>query len=200
MTRLGRFLFIFGILSTLSFFVDAQDEPDDMDVPQEQPAQAPVQQQPSFYQPLPTQQQLPSTQPQQGPKTSTDQFNPYTSPGPVYIPNLPDTPEQNQEAVSATITFPRNPPAPKLSQQEQRTQAQEDKDRRLRYRIEDKIYIYSGGYAKTVRISSQNGKVVLKGEVPSVQDKIFIEKTAKAEAGPNNVVNELQTFKDSRTE
>lgn len=44
---------------------------------------------------------------------------------------------------------------------------------------------------KSVKITAQNGKVTLKGSVPSEEDKKNVEQKATEVAGPGNVTNEL---------
>jgi osmotically-inducible protein OsmY len=44
---------------------------------------------------------------------------------------------------------------------------------------------------KNVKVSAQNGKVTLKGTVPSEEDKKNVEQKATEVAGPGNVTNEL---------
>jgi hyperosmotically inducible protein len=44
---------------------------------------------------------------------------------------------------------------------------------------------------KSVKITSQNGKVTLKGSVPTEEDKKNVEQKATEVAGPGNVTNEL---------
>ncbi len=52
-------------------------------------------------------------------------------------------------------------------------------------------------YAKNVKIISRNGKVTLKGPVNSEEEKLKIDGLAKAAAGAENVVNEIEIVKKS---
>lgn len=125
------------------------------------------------------------------PSPSTSTESPVTA---------PETNPGNAPPTSVTISIPYNAPAPALTEKEKKRALQEEKDHALANRIRNRIYQYSGGYAKTVDIVTQNGKVTLKGEVPEQTDRLYIERTARAEAGADNVKNELKTFREVRRE
>ncbi len=53
-------------------------------------------------------------------------------------------------------------------------------------------------YARNVKIISRNGKVTLKGPVDSEAEKLKIDGLAKAVAGAENVINEIELVKKSK--
>lgn len=135
--------------------------------------------------------------PQSAPAPAPAQPQAVNPGGQMYTPNLPspnviDT-NENAPPPSATITIPRNAPMPELSASEKQAQAMRARDDRLRELIRTKIYRDNASFAKTVTINVTGGKVLLQGQVLNNQDKLFIERTAKKEAGDTNVTNQLIT-------
>jgi osmotically-inducible protein OsmY len=82
-------------------------------------------------------------------------------------------------------------PSKAAPSQDQPNSASSDRDimQKIRKALMDDTSLSSD--VKNVKVSAQNGKVTLKGTVPSEEDKKSVEQKATDIAGPGNVTNEL---------
>lgn len=62
--------------------------------------------------------------------------------------------------------------------------------RRIRSALTDDRYLSS--YSQNVKIITRNGDVLLKGPVPSMEEKLAVERAAIKVAGKNHVKDELE--------